>query len=232
MERREHVGEGQVGMAKLVIMGLAGVIFVIRSIFGQLNYCRYGLGMNASGCRTEMQSLRCLFGRGLSRRAFSSVIRSSRVFSGAQFPRGDGSLPRQACLASSAAPPCAAAVEAPTAATHTAGDSSISAGSTSVPTFQEAIARLQDYWASVGCAVWLPHNTEVRQMGKMEVQRWHCNLVIAVEEGGKGRAVLERLSTAAGAAANLYPESGWGGHHEPSYLPAGAGPRALECVLR
>lgn len=29
------------------------------------------------------------------------------------------------------------------------------------PTFQEAIARLQTYWASVGCALWLPHNSEV-----------------------------------------------------------------------
>eukprot|EP00192_Tetraselmis_astigmatica_P002230 CAMPEP_0117679166 /NCGR_PEP_ID=MMETSP0804-20121206/17675_1 /TAXON_ID=1074897 /ORGANISM="Tetraselmis astigmatica, Strain CCMP880" /LENGTH=1066 /DNA_ID=CAMNT_0005488581 /DNA_START=94 /DNA_END=3295 /DNA_ORIENTATION=- len=29
------------------------------------------------------------------------------------------------------------------------------------PTFQEAVQRLQNYWASVGCAVWLPHNTEV-----------------------------------------------------------------------
>mmetsp|Transcript_20995 Transcript_20995/g.46001 ORF Transcript_20995/g.46001 Transcript_20995/m.46001 type:complete len:1090 (-) Transcript_20995:488-3757(-) len=29
------------------------------------------------------------------------------------------------------------------------------------PTFQEAIAKLQEYWASVGCVVWLPHNTEV-----------------------------------------------------------------------
>ena len=30
------------------------------------------------------------------------------------------------------------------------------------PTFQQAIQRLTDYWASVGCAVYLPHNTEVR----------------------------------------------------------------------
>lgn len=29
------------------------------------------------------------------------------------------------------------------------------------PTFQQAVAKLQDYWASVGCLVWLPHNTEV-----------------------------------------------------------------------
>ena len=29
-------------------------------------------------------------------------------------------------------------------------------------TFQEAIARLQEYWSSVGCAIWQPHNTEVR----------------------------------------------------------------------
>lgn len=31
------------------------------------------------------------------------------------------------------------------------------------PTFQEAISKLQQYWASVGCAIWLPHNTEVGQ---------------------------------------------------------------------
>lgn len=29
------------------------------------------------------------------------------------------------------------------------------------PTFQEAIAKLQNYWAAQGCAIWLPHNTEV-----------------------------------------------------------------------
>jgi len=28
-------------------------------------------------------------------------------------------------------------------------------------TFQEAVSRLQQYWSSVGCAVFLPHNTEV-----------------------------------------------------------------------
>lgn len=28
-------------------------------------------------------------------------------------------------------------------------------------TFQEAVARLQEYWASVGCAVWQPFNSEV-----------------------------------------------------------------------
>lgn len=30
------------------------------------------------------------------------------------------------------------------------------------PTFQEAIFRLQQFWSSRGCVVWLPHNTEVR----------------------------------------------------------------------
>lgn len=34
-------------------------------------------------------------------------------------------------------------------------------GNSSAPTFQEAIKRLQDYWAAAGCVVWLPHNTEV-----------------------------------------------------------------------
>lgn len=36
---------------------------------------------------------------------------------------------------------------------------------TTAPTFQEAIAKLQSYWSSVGCTVWLPHNTEVRLVG-------------------------------------------------------------------
>lgn len=30
------------------------------------------------------------------------------------------------------------------------------------PSFQEAIFRLQQFWSSRGCVVWLPHNTEVR----------------------------------------------------------------------
>ena len=32
---------------------------------------------------------------------------------------------------------------------------------TNAPTFQDAILRLQQYWSSKGCAIWLPHNTEV-----------------------------------------------------------------------
>jgi glycyl-tRNA synthetase len=39
----------------------------------------------------------------------------------------------------------------------------LSTGVTNVSTltFQDVISRLQEYWASVGCALWLPHNTEV-----------------------------------------------------------------------
>lgn len=42
---------------------------------------------------------------------------------------------------------------------HVSTSSNIPLGG--APTFQEAISRLQQYWASVGCAMWLPHNTEV-----------------------------------------------------------------------
>jgi glycyl-tRNA synthetase len=38
---------------------------------------------------------------------------------------------------------------------------STSADSSGFLTFQDAISKLQEYWASVGCALWLPHNTEV-----------------------------------------------------------------------
>lgn len=68
--------------------------------------------------------------------------------------------PQPRTLATGRVLPRAAAVEAPAASSPAAGSSKGTAGS--APTFQEAIARLQDYWASVGCALWLPHNTEVR----------------------------------------------------------------------
>ena len=47
----------------------------------------------------------------------------------------------------------------------TAADASASpkapTGPAGAPTFQDAILRLQQYWSSRGCALWLPHNTEV-----------------------------------------------------------------------
>lgn len=54
----------------------------------------------------------------------------------------------------------AAAVE-PSSAPSMSSNSSSGPTNPNAPSFQEAIARLQEYWASVGCAVWLPHNTEV-----------------------------------------------------------------------
>ena len=39
--------------------------------------------------------------------------------------------------------------------------SSSAGGDSATLTFQDAISKLQEYWASVGCALWLPHNTEV-----------------------------------------------------------------------
>jgi len=54
----------------------------------------------------------------------------------------------------------AAALDAPTATSSTA-KTPASIPNPNAPTFQEAITRLQQYWASVGCAMWLPHNTEV-----------------------------------------------------------------------
>lgn len=65
-------------------------------------------------------------------------------------------------------PLAVATVAPPKAAPASSSSSSAAAGkaaspaNASAPTFQEAIARLQDYWAKAGgCVVWLPHNTEV-----------------------------------------------------------------------
>ncbi|PRW56476.1 Glycine-tRNA ligase chloroplastic mitochondrial [Chlorella sorokiniana] len=67
--------------------------------------------------------------------------------------------PQPRGLSSGRALPQAAAVEAPTASSTAAASSKGPANG--APTFQEAISRLQEYWAGVGCALWLPHNTEV-----------------------------------------------------------------------
>ncbi|RID54954.1 hypothetical protein BRARA_G02240 [Brassica rapa] len=44
---------------------------------------------------------------------------------------------------------------------HRKPDGDSHSNSVSIPTFQQAIQRLQEYWASVGCAVMQPSNTEV-----------------------------------------------------------------------
>ncbi|KIZ07293.1 glycyl-tRNA synthetase alpha chain [Monoraphidium neglectum] len=62
-----------------------------------------------------------------------------------------------AAAAAEAASPAAPVVAEPVAA-NGAGNGQAAA---TAPTFQDAIRRLQDYWASRGCVVWMPHNTEV-----------------------------------------------------------------------
>jgi len=55
-----------------------------------------------------------------------------------------------------AAAPEPATAPAPASANGTGG------GQDAALTFQEAVARLQQYWAAQGCAVWVPHNSEAR----------------------------------------------------------------------
>lgn len=43
-------------------------------------------------------------------------------------------------------------------------------------TFQEAITRLQQYWASVGCALWQPHNSEVQYVASSLSNEMHSCL--------------------------------------------------------
>ncbi len=59
-------------------------------------------------------------------------------------------------MALPAAAPEPATAPAPASANGTGG------GQDAALTFQEAVARLQQYWAAQGCAVWVPHNSEVR----------------------------------------------------------------------
>jgi len=61
---------------------------------------------------------------------------------------------------SAAAPPAAA--PEPAAAPAPASANGAGGGRGAALTFQEAVARLQQYWAAQGCAVWVPHNSEAR----------------------------------------------------------------------
>lgn len=119
-------------------------------------------------CRGDgMLALRSAFG--LARRASGQLpralgsIRALRSLSGAvQLPGQREALPTQhRSLSTTRALPRAAAVEAPTSSSGPASAGGPRAAP-NAPTFQEAISRLQEYWAGVGCALWLPHNTEVR----------------------------------------------------------------------
>jgi hypothetical protein len=59
------------------------------------------------------------------------------------------------------APPAGRALATPAGAAEAPAAPARAPGAAKPPTFQQAIQRLQDFWASVGCAVYLPHNTEV-----------------------------------------------------------------------
>lgn len=125
----------------------------------------------SSGQHHMSNALRLLARRGLGQlpRSLGSSRALRTSASAAQQPRRReplAPLAPQRSLASSAR---AAAVDAPSSApsSQTAGDGGkgLAPG---VPTFQEAIARLQTYWAGVGCALWLPHNTEARAAVALE----------------------------------------------------------------
>jgi hypothetical protein len=96
--------------------------------------------------------------RQLSTRGLSAAAQSALQ----QQPR-----PSRSAVAASAAAP--AVTDQPPAAApagqqqqHAGSNGASSqAGASTAPTFQEAVQRLQNYWAAQGCIVWLPHNTEV-----------------------------------------------------------------------
>lgn len=71
-------------------------------------------------------------------------------------------LTTASAAAPAVAPQPAAAPAGKQQAEHSASNGAGSkGGSSTAPTFQEAVKRLQDYWSAQGCIVWLPHNTEV-----------------------------------------------------------------------
>lgn len=113
-------------------------------------------------------ALRLLARRGLGQlpRTLGSSRALRTLASAAQQPRRREPLGPTAPQRSLATPARAAAVDAPSSASSSqAAGNGGNGPAPGAPTFQEAIARLQEYWAGVGCALWLPHNTEARADG-------------------------------------------------------------------
>lgn len=77
-------------------------------------------------------------------------------------------------------------------------------------TFQDAVVRLQEYWSSVGCTLWQPHNAEV------------CFAILA-----SGRVACTLTCRAEPDAWR----AGGSRYHEPCHLLEGHRPRRMESVL-
>ena len=65
-------------------------------------------------------------------------------------------------------------------------------------TYQEAISKLQEYWSSVGCVVWLPHNTEACSSSfcvtiKIQFLGWSRDDESSDVSEGSGTGAVERL---------------------------------------
>jgi hypothetical protein len=104
----------------------------------------------AAACRRALPARR---GAGALRCALAAR-RGARAT--AALPPPPPAQPGRVARSARAAQPRALATDAATSAS-----SAPSGGARKGPTFQQAIARLQEFWASVGCATYLPHNTEV-----------------------------------------------------------------------
>ena len=88
-------------------------------------------------------------------------------------------LGRTMCSTSSSTAAPSTETESAARSPQSLGVSSNGANShTHALTFQEAIARLQSYWASVGCAVWQPFNSEVGLTIGRSISGLHCSALL------------------------------------------------------
>lgn len=103
-----------------------------------------------------------LMRRGLLRPAASGAQAQPAAAAawGARAPLRTAGLRAHAASTTTAAA-AAMSEAAPAAVQHAQQQAAAAPTNPSAPTFQEAVRRLQEYWAAKGCMVWLPHNTEV-----------------------------------------------------------------------
>lgn len=149
-------------------------------------------------CMSNMLSLRQLSAR-VGARHLCRVCGTSHVFAGAvptpwvrprrlNWPAQLGSRPRRALWQRCNASAADAAIDAGAASQvrqHGSGGDHAAAARQG-PSFQDAIAALQSYWSSKGCAVCLPHNTEVCAVTEPDVRmhmRSHYTICMHVKSG-------------------------------------------------
>ena len=115
--------------------------------------------------------IRCLPGQGVQLSLIKACFTNSRKLQRRRLSGRPGFFLKQTlrlkCTSATVSPPLRSLGTFADVQQHTP-ESQNGSKSTTL-TFQEAIVQLQEYWTSVGCTLWQPHNSEVLKQSALKI---------------------------------------------------------------